>query len=323
MNRKEDILRTVRMFQEENLDVRTVTLGINVTDCVSSDVSNFCDNLISKIKRVAGSLVPVCENISDRYGIPVVNKRLAISPMGVIGGKTDEAGFLKLAHALDHAAESVGVDLLGGFTALVQKGITPSEARLMESLPQVLSETNRICASINVATSKAGINMDAILQLGRIIKLAAEKSAHQGGFACAKLLRFRQHARRQSLLWPAPISVSDRERRWSMLAFSGPGVVKRAIERLRSTTPDLDLQMLASEIKQTAFRVTRVGELLGREVAGGIGAAFGGIDLSLAPTPRVGDSVGEILQAMGIEKIGAPGSTAAVAMLNDAVKKGG
>lgn len=176
MNRKEDILSTVRMFQEENLDVRTVTLGINVTDCVSSDVSRFCENLIGKIKRVAGPLVPVCERISDRYGIPVVNKRLAISPIGAIGGQTDEAGYLQLARALDHAAESAGVDLLGGFTALVQKGITPSEARLMESLPQVLSQTDRICASINVATSKAGINMDAILQLGRIIKRAAENS---------------------------------------------------------------------------------------------------------------------------------------------------
>ena len=156
MNRKEDILSTVRMFQEENLDVRTVTLGINITDCVSSDVPRFCENLIDKITRVVSPLVPVCERISDRYGIPVVNKRLAISPLGAIGGQTDEAGYLQLAHTLDHAAESVGVDLLGGFTALVQKGTTPSEARLMESLPRVLSQTDRICASINVATSKAG-----------------------------------------------------------------------------------------------------------------------------------------------------------------------
>jgi len=288
MNRKEDILSTVRMFQEENLDVRTVTLGINITDCVSSHVSRFCENLIDKIKRVAGPLVPVCERISDRYGIPVVNKRLAISPIGAIGGQTDEAGYLQLAHALDRAAASVGVDLLGGFTALVQKGITPSEARLMESLPQVLSQTDRICASVNVATSKAGINMDAILQLGRIIKRAAENSSSQGGFACAKLCVFANMPEDNPFMAGAYLGL-----------------------------------MLASEIKQTAFRVTRVGELLGREVARGIGAAFGGIDLSLAPTPKVGDSVGEILQAMGIEKIGAPGSTAAVAMLNDAVKKGG
>ncbi|OQY46176.1 MAG: PFL family protein, partial [Desulfobacteraceae bacterium 4572_87] len=190
MNRNEDILSTVRMFQEENLDVRTVTLGVNITDCVSSDVSRFCENLVNKIKRVAGSLVPACERISDRYGIPVVNKRLAVSPIGSICGKIDEAGLIKLAHALDHAAESVRVDLLGGFSALVQKGTTPSEARLMESLPEILSKTDRICASINVATSKAGINMDAILQLGRIIKRAAEKSADQGGFACAKLCVF-------------------------------------------------------------------------------------------------------------------------------------
>ena len=190
MNRNEDILSTVRMFQEENLDVRTVTLGINITDCVSSDVSRFCENLINKINRLAGSLVPVCERISDRYGIPVVNKRLAVSPIGSLCGQIHEAGLLQLAQALDHAAALVKVDLLGGFSALVQKGITPSEARLMESLPEILSKTDRICASINVATSKAGINMDAILQLGRIIKCAAEKSSDQGGFACAKLCVF-------------------------------------------------------------------------------------------------------------------------------------
>ncbi len=322
MNRNEDILSTVRMFQEENLDVRTVTLGINITDCVSSDVSKFCRNLIRKIQRVAGSLVPVCERISERYGIPVVNKRLAVSPIGAIAGKTDESGFVQLAHALDHAAESVGVDLLGGFTALVQKGITPSEARLMESLPRVLSQTDRICASINVATSKAGINMDAILQLGRIIKLAAEKSADSGGFACAKLCVFANMPEDNPFMAGAYLGFGQGEAVVNV-GISGPGVVKRAIERLRVANPDLDLQMLASEIKQTAFRVTRVGELLGREVAGGINAAFGGIDLSLAPTPKVGDSVGEILQAMGISEIGAPGSTAAVALLNDAVKKGG
>ena len=322
MNRNEDILSTVRMFQEENLDVRTVTLGINITDCVSADIARFSQNLIDKIKRVAGSLVSVCERISDRYGIPVVNKRLAISPLGAIGGKTDEAGFLQLAHALDHGAESVGVDLLGGFTALVQKGITPTEARLMESLPRVLSRTQRICASINVATSKAGINMDAILQLGRIIKRAAEKSADQGGFACAKLCVFANMPEDNPFMAGAYLGFGQGEAVINV-GISGPGVVKRAIERLRASTPGLDLQMLASEIKQTAFRVTRVGELLGREVAHGIGADFGGIDLSLAPTPKVGDSVGEILQAMGIREIGAPGSTAAVAMLNDAVKKGG
>ncbi len=322
MSRNEDILSTIRMFQEENLDVRTVTLGVNITDCVSSHIPKFCDNLVRKISRVAGSLVPVCEGISDRYGIPLVNKRIAVSPMGAIGGKADEAGFLALARALDSAAASVGVDLLGGFTALVQKGTTPTEMRLMNSLPQVLSETDRICASINVATSKAGINMDAILLLGRILKQAAQKSADQGGFACAKLCVFANMPEDNPFMAGAYLGLGQGEAVINV-GISGPGVVKRAIERLRSATPYPDLQMLASEIKQTAFRVTRVGELLGREVARGIGADFGGIDLSLAPTPKVGDSVGEILQAMGIEKIGAPGSTAAVAMLNDAVKKGG
>ena len=322
MSRNDDILSTVRMFQEEKLDVRTVTLGLNITDCVSSDISVFADNLLQKITRIAKSLVPACEKISDRYGIPVVNKRLAISPLGTIAGSTDRKGFLRLAHALDRAAESVGVDLLGGVTSLVHKGITPWENRLMESLPDILSETSRVCASVNVATTEAGINMDAILKLGHIIRRAAQKSAKQGGFACAKLCVFANMPEDNPFMAGAYLGLGHGEAVINV-GISGPGVVKRAIERLRAQNPNLDLQMLASEIKQTAFRVTRVGELLGREVARQVGVAFGGIDLSLAPTPAVGDSVGEILQAMGISRIGAPGSTAAVAMLNDAVKKGG
>ena len=322
MIRNEDILATVRMFREEHLDVRTVTLGINIADCVSQDPTEFCDMVKLKIQRVAGPLVPVCDRISDRYGIPIVNKRIAVSPIGSIAGHMDSKGLYAMGRSLDEVAKLVRVDLLGGFTALVHKGATPGEERLLECLPEVLSKTERVCASVNVATSKAGINMNALLKLGRIIKLTAEKSADKDGFACAKLCVFANMPEDNPFMAGAYLGFGESDA-VIHVGVSGPGVVKRAVERLRAQTPDPDLQELANTIKQTAFRVSRVGELVGREVARGVGAAFGGIDLSLAPTPKMGDSVGEILQAMGIAKIGAPGSTAAIAMLNDAVKKGG
>lgn len=318
----EDILSTIRMFQEEHLDVRTVTLGVNITECVSADIALFCDKLRQKIIRSAGSLVSACDRVSDRYGIPIVNKRLAVSPIGCIAGNLGGDGFLRLARALDAAAETVRVDLVGGFTALVHRGSTSTEQRLIDHLPEVLASTTRVCASVNVADSKSGINMDAVIQLGRVIRAAAERTRERDGFACAKLCVFANIPEDNPFMAGAymgfglPDCVVN-------IGVSGPGVVKRAIERLREREPDMDLQLLASEIKQTSFRVTRVGELVGRAVAQEIGAEFGGVDVSLAPTPMIGDSVGEILQAMGIARIGAPGSTAAIAMLTDAVKKGG
>ena len=318
----EDILSTIRMFQEEHLDVRTVTLGVNLTECVSPDINLFCEKIKQKISHTAVDLVSTCDTISDRYGIPIVNKRLAVSPLGSIAGHVGTDGFVRLAKALDEAAASVRVDLVGGFTALVHKGSTPTENRLIESLPEVLSQTDRVCASISVASTKAGINMDALLQLGQVIRQIAEKTAAQDGFGAAKLCVFANIPEDNPFMAGAYLGFGEPDRVINV-GVSGPGVVKRAIERLRQHEPELNLQTLANIIKQTAFSVSRVGELVGREVARGIGAIFGGLDLSLAPTPAIGDSVGEVLQAMGIEKIGAPGSTAAVAMLNDAIKKGG
>ncbi|MBN1257730.1 MAG: PFL family protein [Planctomycetes bacterium] len=318
----EDILSTIRMFQEEHLDVRTVTLGVNLSECVSPDINLFCEKIKQKISHAAKDLVTTCDSISDRYGIPIINKRLAVSPLGSIAGRVGIDGFVRLAKALDEAAASVRVDLVGGFTALVHKGSTPTEERLIESLPEVLSQTDRVCASVSVASTKAGINMDALLQLGIVIRQIAEKTAAQDGFGAAKLCVFANIPEDNPFMAGAYLGFGEPDRVINV-GVSGPGVVKRAIERLRQREPELDLQTLANVIKQTAFSVSRVGELVGREVARSIGAIFGCLDLSLAPTPEIGDSVGEVLQAMGIAQIGAPGSTAAVAMLNDAVKKGG
>ncbi|MFW5857657.1 MAG: PFL family protein, partial [Planctomycetota bacterium] len=319
---KEEILATIRMFREEKLDVRTVTLGVNIAECASPDIDRFCDRIRQKIERDAGDLVRVCGEVSDRYGIPIVNRRLAVTPVGSIAGKAGPDGLVKLAVALDEAAAAVGVDLIGGYAALVHKGATPAEERLIASLPEALTVTGRVCASVSVASSRAGINMDALLQLGGVLKDAAAQSADRDGFACAKLCVFANIPEDNPFMAGAHLGFGEPDR-VIHVGVSGPGVVKRAVERLRAQNPDLDLQALASGVKETAFRVSRVGELVGREVAAGIEAEFGGLDLSLAPTPAVGDSVGEILQAMGIERIGAPGSTAAVALLNDAVKKGG
>jgi uncharacterized protein (UPF0210 family) len=322
MIRSDEILATIRMFQEENLDVRTVTMGINLAGCVSADVDVFCDRIRQKIARHASSLVSSCNRIADRYGIPIVNKRIAVSPIGSLAANLGEAGLVKIAHALDRAASDMQVDLIGGYSALVQKGATPAEANLINSLPQALSQTKRVCASVNVASTRSGINVDALLTLGKVIKQAAELSADTGGFACAKLCVFANIPEDNPFMAGAYHGFGEGDAVIN-IGVSGPGVVKRAIERARQLRPTLDLQMLASEIKQTAFRVTRVGELVGQEVAREIGCEFGVVDLSLAPTPNVGDSIGEILQAMGIEKVGAPGSTAAIALLNEAVKKGG
>ena len=322
MIRTDEILATIRMFQEENLDVRTVTMGVNLAGCVSADVDVFCDRIRQRITRCAGDLVNACNRISDRYGIPIVNKRLAVSPIGSLAANVGLAGLIKIAKALDDAAAEVRVDLIGGYSALVHKGTTPAEQLLIESLPEALSITKRVCASVNVASTKSGINMNALLKLGHVIRRAAELSADNGGFACAKLCVFANIPEDNPFMAGALHGFGEPDVVLN-IGVSGPGVVKRAIERLRQTRKDMDMQMLASEIKQTAFRITRVGELVGQEVAAELGVEFGVVDLSLAPTPKVGDSIGEILQAMGIEKVGAPGSTAAIALLNEAVKKGG
>jgi uncharacterized protein (UPF0210 family) len=322
MLRKTDVLGTVRMLQEENLDVRTVTMGVNLTDCRDRDIDATAEACRTRMLLKARNLVRVCDQVSTRYGLPIVNKRLAISPASILlEGRGPDAP-LVLARALDQAASDVGVDLIGGFTALVQKGMTPGERLLIESLPGVLSSTQRVCSSINVGTTKAGLNVDAVKLAGRIIRQIAEATQKQNGFGAAKLVVFANIPEDSPFMAGAYLGAGEPDCVINV-GVSGPGVVKRAVERLLHNNPDATLDEIAEEIKHTAFRVTRTGELIGREVADRLGVAFGAVDLSLAPTPRVGDSVGEIYQAMGIQALGAPGTTAAVALLNDAVKKGG
>jgi len=322
MIRSEDIISTIRMLQKEHLDVRTVTMGINMNDCAGRDIDRVCDSIRRKVEDKAGRLVEVCEAVGARYGIPVVNKRLAVSPVSVLSEGHGKAAKLKIARALDQAAEQVGVDFVGGYTALVQKGMTRGEKDLIETLPEVLSRTARVCASVNVASTAAGINMDAVLLLGKTIKKIAKKTADQDGFGCAKLVVFANIPEDNPFMAGAYLGAGEPETVVN-IGVSGPGVVRHALDKLREERPGLTLGDIAEHIKQTSFRITRVGELIGREVAAELGVEFGIVDLSLAPTPKMGDSVGEILAAMGIKKIGGPGSTAALAMLNDAVKKGG
>ncbi len=322
MLRTEDIITTIRMLQKENLDVRTVTLGLNLLECAGPEIDQVCEKIHRKIVSKAGRLASVCEEIGAKYGIPVVNKRLALSPVSALAEAHGPAGTLKMAKAIDDAAGEVCVDLVGGYSALVQKGMTPGERNLIESLPEALSRTKRVCASVNVASTAAGINMDAILLLGETILKIADKTRDRDGFGCAKLVVFANVPEDNPFMAGAYLGAGEPECVVN-IGVSGPGVVKRALDRLRESSPQATLGDVAERVKITSFRVTRVGELIGREVAAELGVSFGIVDLSLAPTPKVGDSVGEIFQAMGISKIGGPGSTAALALLNDAVKKGG
>ena len=317
-----DILRTLRMLKEENLDVRTVTMGINVNDCAQRNGVMLAEALHRKIVQRAGSLVRICDSLAARYGVQVVNKRIALSPVSILleGHGHDTA--ISVAKAMNQAAEDVKVDLIGGYTALVHKGVTPGERVLIESLPEVLSTTTRVCASVNVATTRSGINADAVKLVAQTMLRIAEATRSQNGFGNAKLVVFANIPEDNPFMAGAYLGGGEPECVINV-GVSGPGVVKTAVERLVTLRPDSTLDEIAEEAKQTAFRVTRTGELIGREVASRLGIPFGVVDLSLAPTPRIGDSVGEIYQAMGIRRIGAPGTTAAVALLNDAVKKGG
>ena len=324
MLRTDEILSTIEMLHSEHLDVRTVTLGLNVNECAATSVETLCRKLKDKILSCAGRLVETCDRVGGKYGIPVTNKRIAISPASIILAGHGRGAALQLARTLDEAAEACGVDLVGGFSALVHKGITPGDAVVLDSLPEVLSETKRVCSAVNVATRKAGVNMDAVLRMGNLLPKIAEATADQKGFGCAKLCIFANLPEDNPFMAGASVGAGEGAAAIN-IGVSGPGVIGRALKRrIEMDTPEkLTLGDLAEEIKITSFRVTRAGELIGREVAEELSLPFGIVDLSLAPTPTIGDSVGEILQTLGIAKIGAPGSTAAVAMLNDAVKKGG
>jgi uncharacterized protein (UPF0210 family) len=310
------------MLHAEHLDVRSVTLALNVEDCAAPNVDHLCRKLRQKIVDRASRLVQVCDRVGAKYGIPVINKRLAISPAAGILAGHGRAAALHVAKTLDAAAAECRVDFVGGFTALVHKGITAGDDVEIQSLPEVLAQTSRVCASVNVASRKAGINMDAVHQMGHVILKIAAATADRRGFGCAKLVVFANIPEDNPFMAGAYMGAGEPEAAVN-IGVSGPGVVGSALKRRLALEGKLTLGDLAEEIKITSFRVTRVGELIGREVAAELDVAFGIVDLSLAPTPTVGDSVGEILKTLGIARIGAPGSTAAVAMLNDAVKKGG
>ncbi len=322
MLRTDEILSTIQMLHAEHLDVRAVTLALNLEDCAAPNVDHLCRKIKSKITSHASRLVEVCNRVGAKYGIPVTNKRLAISPAATILAGHGHSAAVQVARTLDAAAIACGVDFVGGFTALVQKGISAGDAAVMNSLPDVLSQTSRVCASVNVASRKAGINMDAVHQMGHILLKIAQATADRRGFGCAKLVVFANIPEDNPFMAGAYMGVGEPEATVN-IGVSGPGVVGSALKRRLALESKLTLGDLAEEIKITSFRVTRAGELIGREVAAELGVAFGIVDLSLAPTPTIGDSVGEILKMLGIDRIGAPGSTAAVALLNDAVKKGG
>jgi uncharacterized protein len=324
MLRSDQILAVVEMIQKENLDVRTVTMGINLLDCRGADVAKTCANIENKIVGFARNFVPTCDLISRRLGIPIVNKRISITPIAFVGAGFDRKGFVRLARTLDHAAGEVGIDILGGFSAQVEKGLTTTDREYIASIPEALSVTEKVCASINIASSQKGINMDALDMVGRTVKELAERTRDRGGFGAAKFVVFCNQPGDNPFMAGAIHGVEEAEAVLNV-GVSGPGVIARALERLISSSKPADLRLddLAEEIKQTTFRVTRCGELVGRQVSKELGIEFGVVDLSLAPTPTVGDSVGEILHVLGVDAIGAPGSTAILAMLNDAVKKGG
>jgi hypothetical protein len=317
-----EVLSTLEMLKNEHLDVRTVTLGISLLDCASHKETRFREAIHNRICGLARDLVQVCDDVGDKYGIPVVNKRIAVSPIAVAAAPFSSKQLIGIAETLDASAREVSVDFIGGFSALVEKGLARGDFALIEAIPEALSRTERVCASVNVASTRAGINMDAVYLMGKAIKSAAEYTAGSDGIACAKLCVFANIPQDIPFMAGAYLGVGEPGAVVNV-GVSGPGVVKKAIDRAREAHPSLTLGEISEIIKRTAFKVTRVGELIGREVAKHLDVPFGVADLSLAPTPNVGDSVGEIFQSLGLTSIGVPGSTAVLALLNDAVKKGG
>lgn len=314
----QEILETNRMIEQNNFDVRTITLGISLRDCCHSDIKIFCQNIYEKITRVGEHLVRTGEDIEAEYGIPIINKRISVTPIAIVAESCHTDSYVPVAQALDAAAKTVGVNFIGGFSALVEKGYTKGDRILIQSIPEALAQTERVCSSINLASTKAGINMDCVRQMGQIIKRTAELTKDRDALGCAKLVVFANVPEDNPFMAGAFHGVGEAESVISV-GVSGPGVVKRALEEVRGQ----DFSAVAETIKKTAFKITRVGQLVAQEASRRMGVPFGIIDLSLAPTPAVGDSVAHILEEMGLESCGAPGTTAALAILNDAVKKGG
>ena len=315
-----EVSETNKMIESENLDVRTITLGISLLDCVDSDLNELNRKIYEKITTVAKDLVSTGKDIEKEFGIPIVNKRISITPVSLVGAaacKTPE-DYVTIARTLDRAAEKVGVNFIGGYSALVSKGMTPSEENLIRSIPQALAETERICSSVNVGSTKTGINMDAVRLCGQIVKEAAEATKDRDSLGCAKLVILCNAPDDNPFMAGAFHGVTEGDCVINV-GVSGPGVVKSALEEVRGE----NFEVLCETIKKTAFKVTRVGQLVAKEASERLGVPFGIVDLSLAPTPAIGDSVGEILEEIGLEYAGAPGTTAALALLNDQVKKGG
>lgn len=314
----EEILETIQMVTTENLDIRTVTMGINLRDCCHPDIDEFNSNIYEKITTYAKDLVPVTDEISRLYGVPIVNKRISVTPIAIVAEACKCDDYVPIAKTLDKAASKVGVNFIGGFSSLVHKGMTHGDMRLISSIPQALATTEKVCSSVNVATTNAGINMDAVALMGDVIKQTAALTADRNGIGCAKLVVFANAPEDNPFMAGAFHGVGEADRSINV-GVSGPGVVNAAVRALKDPT----LNEISETIKKTAFKITRMGEKVGREVSSRLNAQFGVLDLSLAPTPAVGDSVAAILEAMGLERCGTHGTTAALAMLNDAVKKGG
>lgn len=313
-----NILETIKMIEEEKLDIRTITMGISLLDCIDSNGDKAREKIYNKVTTYAKDLVKVGNEISNEFGIPIVNKRVSVTPISIIAGATDESNYIKFAEILDKAAHELKIDFIGGFSALVHKGYTKGDRILINSIPEALAKTNKVCSSVNVGSSKCGINMDAVKEMGKVIKKTAELTADKKGFGCAKLVVFANAVEDNPFMAGAFHGVGEADRVINV-GVSGPGVVQRAIEKVKGESFDV----VSETIKRTAFKITRIGQLVVHEASKRLDTPFGIVDLSLAPTPAVGDSVAHILEAMGLEVVGTHGTTAALALLNDAVKKGG
>ena len=316
MINQREIIETVKMIGEYHLDVRTITMGINLLDCVSPSKTETANKVYEKIVRNAHNLVETGETIAKTYGIPIVNKRVSVTPISLVGASS--GGYLEIAKALDKAAKEIGIDFIGGYSALVQKGATKEENAFLDTIPEALSTTDKVCSSVNIASTRAGINMDAVAKVGKLIKEMAYLTRDRESIACAKFVAFANAVEDNPFMAGAFHGVGEADKVINV-GVSGPGVVKTALERIG----DADLDTVCETIKKTAFKVTRVGQLVAQKASEMLDAHFGIVDLSLAPTPVVGDSVAHILEEIGLEQVGGCGTTACLALLNDAVKKGG
>ncbi len=318
MMNQRDILSTIEMIDQQHLDIRTVTMGVSLLSCSDQNAARACSKIYDKICRYAGSLVKTCEEIETEFGIPIVNKRISVTPIALVAASSDTEDYVQFASALDRAAKACGVDFIGGFSALVQKGMTLADRKLICAIPEALSVTDLVCSSVNVGSTKAGINMDAVALLGKIVKETAEKTADHDAIGCAKLVVFCNAVEDNPFMAGAFHGIGEAEKVINV-GVSGPGVVHHALQAVKGASFDV----VSETIKKTAFRITRMGQLVAAEASKRLDTPFGIVDLSLAPTPAVGDSVARILEELGLETCGTHGTTAALALLNDAVKKGG